>query len=250
VTGTLKAMPGSHPLGSEDAAARIAAISTLNEPIRRNLYAYIVDRPEAVGREEAAEAVGITRELAAFHLDKLLEEGLLDVEYRRISGRSGPGAGRPAKLYRPSGRHVHVSLPERRYDLAARLMAEALEEPSDDPGGAVDRAARRFGQTLGSQARKHMGRRPSRDRLLETACAILREQGFEPVKADNEILLRNCPFDSLAKDHVVLICGMNLALVEGLLDGLGAEGVNARLDPMPGRCCVALGSNARKPNAE
>jgi len=239
-------MPGPHPLGSDDAAAQISAISALNEPIRRNLYAYIVDRPDAVGREEAAEAVGITRELAAFHLDKLLEEGLLDVEYRRISGRSGPGAGRPAKLYRPSGRHVQVSLPERRYDLAGRLMAEALEDPSGDPAGAVDRAARRYGQTLGAQARKHMGRRPSRDRLLETACVVLRDHGFEPVKADNEILLRNCPFDSLAKEHVALVCGMNLALVEGLLEGLGAEGVNARLDPLPGRCCVALAAQERK----
>lgn len=242
-------MAGSHPLGSDDAAAQISAIAALNEPIRRNLYAYIVDRPEAVGREEAAEAVGITRELAAFHLDKLLEEGLLDVEYRRISGRSGPGAGRPAKLYRPSGRHVQVSLPERRYDLAARLMAEALEEPLAKQAGAIDRAARRFGQTLGAQARKHMGRRPSRDRLLETACVILREQGFEPVKSENEILLRNCPFESLAKDHVALVCGMNLALVEGLLDGLGAEGVNARLDPTPGRCCVALAAKGRKPGS-
>jgi predicted ArsR family transcriptional regulator len=104
-------MAGSHPLGSRDAASQISAIASLNEPIRRDLYAYIVERPDAVGREEAAEALGITRELAAFHLEKLLEEGLLDGEYRRITGRSGPGAGRPAKLYRPSGRHVRVSLP-------------------------------------------------------------------------------------------------------------------------------------------
>src|SRR5436305_13119444 len=162
-------MAESHRLGSEEAAGQIAAIAALNEPIRRKLYAYIVDRPGAVGREEAAEAVGITRDLAAFHLDKLLEEGLLDVEYRRISGRSGPGAGRPAKLYRPSGRHVQVSLPGRRYDLAARLMAEALEDPQGDPAAAADRAARRSGETIGAEARRHLGRRPNVNRLLQRA---------------------------------------------------------------------------------
>jgi predicted ArsR family transcriptional regulator len=240
-------MAGSHSLGSEEAAAQISAIAALNEPIRRNLYAYIVDRPEAVGRDEASEALGINRELAAFHLDKLLEEGLLDVEYRRLSGRSGPGAGRPAKLYRPSGRHVEVSLPERRYDLAARLMAAALEDPKGDPAAAVDRAARRFGETIGAQARRHLGRRPSTARLLERACAVLREYGFEPVLINDEIRLRNCPFDTVAKDHKALVCGMNLSMAEGLVVGLAAEGITARLDPVPGNCCVALaGGSGRK----
>ncbi|HKY76733.1 MAG TPA: transcriptional regulator [Acidimicrobiia bacterium] len=243
-------MAGSHPLGSEDAAAKISAIAALNEPIRRNLYAYIVEQPDAVGRDKAAEALGITRELAAFHLDKLLEEGLLDVEYRRISGRSGPGAGRPAKLYRPSGRHVQVSLPERRYDLAARLMAEALEDPKGDPAAAVDRAARRFGETIGTEARRHLGRRPSATRLLERACAVLREYGFEPVRLNDEIRLRNCPFDAVAKDHTALVCGMNRALAEGMVKGLGAEGIDVYLDPMPGTCCVALAATTgRKPKS-
>jgi predicted ArsR family transcriptional regulator len=239
-------MAGPHSLGSEDAASQISAIAALNEPIRRDLYAYIVDRPEAVGREEAAEALGISRELAAFHLDKLLEEGLLDVEYRRISGRTGPGAGRPAKLYRPSGRLVQISLPERRYDLAARLMAEALEDPGSDPAAAVERAARRFGETIGGEARRHLGRRPSTSRLLERVSAVLSDYGFEPVRIGGEVRLRNCPFDAIAKDHTTLVCGMNLALAEGLVAGLGAKGVNVRLDPVPGACCVALAAAGRK----
>jgi predicted ArsR family transcriptional regulator len=239
-------MAGSHSLGSDGAASQISAIASLNEPIRRDLYAYILGRPEAVGRDEAAEALGITRDLAAFHLDKLLEEGLLDVEYRRISGRSGPGAGRPAKLYRPSGRLVQVSLPERRYDLAARLMAEALEDPEGDPAAAVDRAARRFGETIGAQARRQLGGRPSANRLLERACDVLRDYGFEPVRIDDDIRLRNCPFDVIAKDHTDLVCGMNLAMAEGLVTGLGADGIDVRLEPMPGTCCVALTAPRRK----
>jgi predicted ArsR family transcriptional regulator len=233
-------MEGSDPHGSADVAAQISAIAALNEPIRRALYAYVVERPAAVGRDEAAAAVGITRELAAFHLDRLLEEGLLDVEYRRISGRSGPGAGRPAKLYHPSRRQVQVILPERRYELAAQLMADALEEKGSDPAVALEGAARRFGESLGAEARRHLGRRPSLNRLLDTACAVLRDHGFEPIRTVAEIRLRNCPFDAVAKEHIALVCGMNLALAQGLVTGLGADGVDVRLDPMPEACCVVL----------
>lgn len=241
-------MAGTESLGSPDIAAQISAIAALNEPIRRALYIYIAQSPDPVGRDEAAQAVGISRDLAAFHLDKLLEGGLLDAEYRRISGRSGPGAGRTAKLYRLSGREVRVMLPERRYELVAELMAEALEDPGDDQRAALDRAARRFGETLGAEARRELGRRPSTNRVLDHACAVLRDQGFEPLRADREIRLRNCPFDQIAKDHTALVCGMNLALAEGLLAGLGAEGIAVRLDPTPGTCCIAL-SAGRKPAA-
>jgi predicted ArsR family transcriptional regulator len=238
-------MSPSEPLDSDNVAAQISAIAALNEPVRRALYAYVAERPTPVGRDEAAEAVGITRELAAFHLDKLLEEGLLEVEYRRISGRSGPGAGRPAKLYQASRRQVQITLPERRYDLAAQLMAEALEEKASDPTAALDGAARRFGEQLGAQARGRLGRRAGTGRLLEAACAVLRDHGFEPILAGGEIRLRNCPFDVVAKDHTTLVCGMNLALAEGLVSGLGADAVDVRLDPMPGSCCVALRAQGR-----
>ena len=238
-------MKSTDPPRSAELASQIAAVAALNEPVRRALYTYILQKQEAVGREEAAQAVGITRELAAFHLDKLLEEGLLEVEYRRISGRSGPGAGRPAKLYRSSGRQVQVTLPARRYDLAADLLAQAIEAPGGDPARALEEVARQFGETLGAEARRDLGRRPSASRLLDRACEVLREQGFEPIRTDVEIRLRNCPFDTLAKDHTLLVCGMNRALAEGLLAGLEAEGIDVRLDPQPGTCCIALASGRR-----
>ena len=160
--------------------AQISAISILNEPLRRALYAYVLSRPGAVGRDEAGKAVGITRELAAFHLDKLLEEGLVDVEYRRLSGKDGPGAGRPAKLYRASDRQLEISLPGRRYELAARLLAEAFSQQGTDPAEALDEVAHRFGEDLGAQAGRRLGRRPSDTRLLHTTCQVLRDHGFEP----------------------------------------------------------------------
>ncbi len=238
-------MNGPDPLGSPELTSQISAIASLNEPVRRALYAYVVQQSEPVGRDEAAEAVGISRILAAFHPDKPLQEGLLDVEYRRISGRTGPGAGRPAKLYRPSCRQLQITLPERRYDLAATLLAQAIDEGKGDPARAVDRLARQFGETLGAQARRDLGRQPSTSRLLDKACEVLRDQGFEPTRSGREIRLRNCPFDTIAKEHTDLICGMNLSLAQGLLTGLQAEGVEVCLDPQPGMCCVALTAGRR-----
>jgi len=220
--------------------AQISAISALNEPLRRALYAYVLSQTGAVGREEAGKAVGISRELAAFHLDKLLEEGLVDVEYRRLSGRDGPGAGRPAKLYRASERQLEISLPGRRYELAARLLAEAFTQQGTDPAEALDQVAHRFGEDLGGRARRRLAGRPSDSRLLHTTCEVLRDQGFEPTQTGGTVRLRNCPFQSIARDHPELVCGMNLSLARGLLAGLGAGGLEARLEPQPGMCCVAF----------
>jgi predicted ArsR family transcriptional regulator len=232
-------VPGQD-LDAGELIAQISAISILNEPLRRALYAYVLSRPSAVGRDEAGKAVGITRELAAFHLDKLLEEGLLDVEYRRLSGKEGPGAGRPAKLYRASDRQLEISLPGRRYELAARLLAEALTQEGTDPAQALEEVAQRFGEDLGTQARRRLGRRPSDSRLLHTTCQVLRDHGFEPMETNGMVRLRNCPFQSIARDHPELVCGMNLSLARGLLAGLGAGGLEARLEPQPGMCCVAF----------
>jgi predicted ArsR family transcriptional regulator len=227
-------------LDAAELTAQISAISILNEPLRRALYAYVLRRTDAVGRDEAGKAVGITRELAAFHLDKLLEEGLVDVEYRRLSGKDGPGAGRPAKLYRASDRQLEISLPGRRYELAARLLAEAFAQQGTDPAGVLDEVTHRFGEDLGAQARRRLGRRPSDSRLLHTTCQVLRDHGFEPTETEGTVRLGNCPFQSIARDHPELVCGMNLSLARGLLAGLGAGGLEARLEPQPGMCCVAF----------
>jgi predicted ArsR family transcriptional regulator len=233
-------LESSDSLHGADLTAQIAAISALNEPLRRALYAYVLSDDDAVGRDEAAKAVGISRELAAFHLEKLLEEGLLDVEYRRLSGKDGPGAGRPAKLYRASDRQLEISLPGRRYELAARLLAEAFAQEGANPVEALDQVAHRFGEDLGIQARRRLGRRPSDTRLLQTTCQVLRDQGFEPTEAAGTVRLRNCPFQSLAADHPELVCGMNLSMARGLLAGLGAAGLEARLEPQSGMCCIAF----------
>ena len=233
-------MPGTEPLDPSDVDAQITAVAALSEPLRRGLYRFAVSRPEPVSRDQAAQELGISRELAAFHLDKLVELGILDVQFRRLSGRQGPGAGRPAKVYRPSGRQLQLSFPERRYDLAAHLLAEAVESGRGEAPEPLDEVARRFGEELGRRARRQLGRRPSPDRLLNQVADVLAGYGFEPVRGDGEVVLRNCPFDTVAAAHPEVVCGMNLAVLNGVIAGLHTESIEARLAPEPGRCCVVI----------
>ena len=223
--------------------ARVSAIATLGEPQRRALYRYVVAQPSPVNRDQAAEGVGVARHVAKFHLDKLADDGLLETEYARPAGRGGPGAGRPAKLYRRSSRQLEVSLPERRYDLGGSLLARAVTVAERDGvpvREALARAARDAGQSLGADARARAGRRPSRQALATAAREALEELGYEPALDGGGVELANCPFHALAEDYSELVCGMNLELMAGMLVGLGHPGLEASPDPAPGKCCVRL----------
>jgi predicted ArsR family transcriptional regulator len=222
--------------------ASIEAVALLEEPVRRALYEWVVREGGPVSRDQAAAGVGVSRALAAFHLDRLVDGGLLSPEYRRLSGRTGPGAGRPAKLYRRAPREVKVSLPDRSYEVAALLFADTIEGTQGQiPPEPLRAAARGLGRSVGSRARKEAGPRPTRRRLRTSLLATLRERGYEPRESEGDgIRLGNCPFHALVQDHRQLVCGMNLALAEGMIDGLGDDRVTARLDPQPGRCCVAI----------
>ncbi|MGW2300749.1 helix-turn-helix transcriptional regulator [Streptomyces sp. NPDC001809] len=249
----------------------IDAIAMLQDPVRRRLYAYVVAQGREVGRNEAAEATGVARTLAAHHLDKLTGAGLLESGSRRLTGRSGPGAGRPAKVYTRASAERSVSLPARDYRTAAELLAEAAEEAGLDAGLCA--AARRRGEELRGSAA------PCGD--LDEAMRTLAARGYEPhleaadagdtgddprtdpfdaapeaaapaaaapgaaapgAAAPARVLrMRNCPFHAVAERFPPLVCGMNLALLEGLL---GADGpVRARMDARPGACCVVVESS-------
>jgi predicted ArsR family transcriptional regulator len=221
----------------------IEAIALLDEPVRRALYEWVTDAGRAVSRDEAAAGVDISRALAAFHLDRLARGGLLVTEYRRLSGRTGPGAGRPSKLYRRGPREVTVSLPDRRYEVAAEIFAETIEQLGAQlPLDALRGPAHRVGHAIGAAARRAVGPRPSQRRLRSALVETLDARGYEPrAESSGEIRFGNCPFHALVEDHRALTCGMNLALADGLVDGLGVR-ASARLDPQPGRCCVAIGT--------
>lgn len=219
------------------------AIGALEDDLRRRMYIFIRRQGTPVSRDEAAGHVGISRKLAAFHLDKLVERGLLTAHYGRLPGRSGPGAGRSSKLYEPSDLEVDVSLPERRYDIIGEIMVAALDqESSEPPREAAKRVAFERGQAIGDEIRGQMRLRPpGSERALSIAEETLSEYGFEPYREDAEtISLRNCPFHTLADQAPELVCGLNREFIDGLLRGLGNDSVEAALLPTPGRCCVKL----------
>ena len=213
-------------------------VALLAEPTRRALYLEVVRRGE-LGRDAAARALGISRSLAAFHLDRLAEAGLVGVEYRRLSGRSGPGAGRPAKLYRRAADDLTISVPPRDYELAARILAEAVESGGTSPP-RLGRTARRIGRDVGRAVRERVGGRPSRDRLTRGLLATLRAHGFEPARGGDRVRLMNCPFDALASRFPFTVCPMNHAFLKGVAHGAGIRHLQAVQDPQPGRCCVSF----------
>ncbi len=216
-----------------DLGSQATGVAALADPTRRALYEYVVSRPDPVGREEAAGALDLAPHTANFHLDKLVDAGLLTAEFRRLTGRSGPGAGRPAKLYRRADRQWSVSLPDRHYDLVGDILASGIERArtSGTPlEEAIDAAASDTGRAIGTAAAPgDLGR----------FTEVLAGQGFEPrLEDDDTVLLANCPFDALAQSHTELVCGLNRSFVQGVADGIGCAGVTAHLEPEPGQCCV------------
>ncbi|TDD68628.1 ArsR family transcriptional regulator [Jiangella aurantiaca] len=208
-----------------------AAVTALDDPVRRALLELVSRSPELVSRDQAAAAMRLPRSTVAFHLDRLADAGLVEVEYQRLSGKTGPGAGRPAKLYRRAEGEVAVSVPERHYELAAELLAAAVEQAgrSGEPvSAALARLAAETGRAMGEVAGS-----------LEQA---LEDNGFEPrTEADGGIVLGNCPFHRLARRHTEIVCAMNLDLLRGVAHGAGDTDHVMLLDPGAGRCCVRAG---------
>lgn len=222
---------------------QITGIAALGDPLRRSLYRYVIAQPGPVNRDQVAGGVGVARHVAKFHLDKLVDDGLLAVEYARPPGRRGPGAGRPAKLYSRSSRELAVSLPQRDYELAGRLLAKAVTTAEHDGltvGDALGQVARDTGRALGQQARTGAGAQPKPSTLLAAAMTVLGESGYEPRIDGASVTLVNCPFHGLAQEYTDLVCGMNLDLMTGFVEGLADPTLEARLEPTPGLCCVRL----------
>ena len=213
---------------SELDPAQLRPIGSLDDDTRRRLYELVVAADQPVSRDTASRELEIDRSLAAYHLDRMANEGLLDVSFARPEGRGGPGAGRPAKHYERSSTEIAVSLPPRDYRLAAEILARAVEE---DTSGQLRRAVETAAARIGAEDVAGS----STDDLVE----VLRDQGFEPYHDEGVVRLRNCPFHRLAQDHTDLVCGMNLAMLTGVLEELDAS-ASAHLDPAPGRCCVAF----------
>ncbi len=225
--------------------AAITAVAALGDDLRRGMYDFIRSMGRPVTREQAAEAVGISTKLAAFHLDKLVDAGLLRSHYERAGGRRT--VGRTPKVYELIEQDVRISLPERQHGFLAEILVDAAasQRPDESTRAAIERVARQHG--LAAAAAAGPKRRPGRlgaERAITISEGLLRERGYQPERvAPGDLRLRNCPFHPLAAREPALVCGLNHALLSGLLDGLDAPSVSAVLEPSPDACCVRLRSN-------
>ena len=212
--------------------------------MRRDLYRLLSERGDWVTRDEASEALDLPRSVAAFHLDKLVEAGVVEVGFERLTGRTGPGAGRPSKLYRRAEKEVAASVPERRYDLAGSLLATAVAEAQrtgSPVAKCLKRAARAAGRLIGEEASAATGPLTRRDQRRRVVLEVLTRHGYEPeLGKGGEIALLNCPFHRLAEEHRSLVCGMNVDFLAGLLKAMDSDRLDARLAPEEGFCCVRI----------
>lgn len=218
----------------------IRAVAALDDELRRGMYTFIRAAGRPVTRDEAASSVGISRKLAAFHLDKLVDAGVLQADYRPVAGIRK--VGRAPKVYRPVDTDIQVSIPPRQHVLLADVLLDAVLADDEDGGAAALRVARERGRELGVAERQQS--RPGRlgaERTLALVTALLRRHGFEPARCSPpSVRLRTCPFHPIVARAPQLVCGINHAFLSGVLDGLDAGSVRAGLDPRPGECCVEL----------
>jgi predicted ArsR family transcriptional regulator len=227
------------------AEERWQLVHLLAEPTRRRVYEAVRSARVPMTRDDVARHSGVSRRLATFHLDLLADAGLLTVDYARPPGRSGPGAGRPAKRYVAREVDVDVSLPDRRYDVAARILARAVDRSSARPNGDVRAealtVAREEGEAVGS-SRRPPGRQRSARAALVAAAPALADLGYEPDLDEDvrRMTLRNCPFHAVVDVAPDLVCSVNGEFIRGVVDGLGCGRLDICGDGVPPDCCVTL----------
>ncbi|MDP9692767.1 UNVERIFIED_ORG: putative ArsR family transcriptional regulator [Arthrobacter globiformis] len=209
---------------------RLAALASLGDASRRRLFEYVAGQPSVVGRDDAAAALGMPRSTASFHLDRLVRDGLLAVEFRKLGEKAGPGSGRPAKLYRPALEEVGASVPDRSYDLAGELMATAIESSMAAGGGVREALA----DASYSRGRDLGGSGSSLDEVLGSI-------GYMPEQdAEGGTILMNCPFHRLAEGHADVVCAMNGAFLSGAAAACGVPEEKVVEDRTAGRCCARI----------
>jgi predicted ArsR family transcriptional regulator len=226
-------------VGNDGAANAVEAVSALDDPVRRNVYDLVAASTEPLTRDVAAARLGIPRSTATFHLERLVSVGLLRAGFAKFTGRTGPGSGRPAKLYAVTEDEVAISVPPRHYDLAARVLARAVELAAMS-GAPVADALEEAASTAGGELAA------GSSSLWE----VLRRNDFRPrVMASGVVVLDNCPFHRLVQEHPQTVCTLNLHLIRGAARASGDGDVEVTLDPAPGRCCVAVSWIPEQPGA-
>jgi predicted ArsR family transcriptional regulator len=208
--------------GSWPPEQQIERLATaLGDPTRRRVFFMVREADGAVSKDQVADVIGIDRRLAGFHLDKLVDQGFVTAEFKRRTGRSGPGAGRPAKHYRLAADELTVSLPERHYDLLASLLLKAASDESGaDRQDILDRIGYDFGFEVGLSEVAAGRTRPGQEGVnaVEQVVRLLSRYGFAAQSSgDGMIRACACPFEELAFDDPERICGLDRAIWKGML---------------------------------
>lgn len=227
-------MPESRSTPREVPPAR--KIGVLADATRARIHRFVRRAGRAVLRDEVASGTGVSRALAAFHLDKLVEAGLLKTHLARPPGRSGPGAGRTARYYEPSTGELNVSVPHRDYQAVGRILADAVEADPTRPLAAARELAAADGRALASQIPV-----PKRATPMRKAEAFLEAAGFEPFRVSrDELAMRNCPYHALAKRSPAVVCTLASGLACGALEAMGAGDLEVEVRPDEQMCCIRV----------
>lgn len=198
--------------------------AALGDPTRRAIYIAVRESAEPVTSASIAEIFGIHPNVARHHLDKLAKDGYLKVSFRRPSGRSGPGAGRPAKCYEPTGKVIDVHFPTKRYDVLVELLVRIIQRVAPEQLTAI---AEEVGRDYGRELAAEIGAPGDRGyaEAIRAVAKALTGLGFA-AKGDashQRLVLSNCPFGEAATGYPEVVCSLDRGIVAGLFESLGTE---------------------------
>ncbi|WP_449373536.1 helix-turn-helix transcriptional regulator [Arthrobacter psychrolactophilus] len=222
----------SSPRSTLDDEQRLSAVACLNDPVRQQLFELLrsSEAGQGLSRDDCVDSLGLPRSTVRAQLDRLVEERLVHVEFHELGERNGPGSGRPSKLYFIAQEEVTASFPPRHYDLAARLLAAAVQrsiDGSEDIESALSQVAHAEGRRMGEQA--------------GGIHAVLAGAGYDPQDdGRGGTIMANCPFHRLSAEHAGVVCSLNGALLGGALEGCGDSEHELAPDHEISHCCARL----------
>ncbi len=194
--------------------------STLGDPTRRSIYLTVRESAEPMTAAQIAAAFNIHANVARHHLDRLADEGYLEVTRRRPEGKNGPGAGRPAKCYTPTDKEIELQFPARRYDLLADLLIRVVQRLEPERASEI---AAQVGHDYGVELAGTLDLPDAGfDSVLATVQQAMVNVGFAVDTNTNsrQLLMSHCPFGRTAFDHPEVVCSLDRGIVNGLMEAL------------------------------
>ena len=215
--------------------------ASLGDPTRRGIDVSVRESAEPSTATQIAELFDIHPNVARHHLDRLASDGYLRVTRQRPPGKTGPGAGRPAKCYEATAKEIAIQFPPRRHELLSELLLRVVERVAPEDGPQI---AEEIGLEYGRELAAQVGM-PEEAGFESAVTAVARAMlgvGFEmqALPDDRRLLTSHCPFGSTAAAHPELVCKLDQGIVRGLMERLHPHGLPVVVTPHddPGQHCV------------